>query len=323
MLSKGQAHNLGNIIATILVAAVIATVLLGPLYAKIAEGFGEAQKFTNVAGEIKIDNPEEMAAAMRYVWDRSLSCDKVDGKAYPSLAATSLGSNPPCAGTTGTLAAGLENLIGNTGGDMEGEFGMIKFKINDSFTMNTGMYYGQGGGSHNPGGGDWDDSEKSAILTAGAGNPFSEYIAGGCWGYFSEAQAHSDAHSVFSLHFLETGASSRITSQGAGWTIDNAIGPASYDKSFCSSLDPGDALLQVKNKMGAATNLFDHYGAPHDCPGGVGCASGHLDIQFCEGDEGVMQSNKGNPTNSGEHTGALGGGEVFPFIEIEETGPSC
>ncbi|MFB6193002.1 MAG: hypothetical protein ABEK00_02025 [Candidatus Nanohaloarchaea archaeon] len=312
---KGALESgLGEIILTVLIAAVISGAMFGPLGAKIGQGFKEAEKFTDVKTKVTVDDKETLGDLSQYVFWRAWGCEHVSSETFQGLADTSLGANPSCAGVAGTVAADINNLYANSGNDMEGKFSRVNFVINDTITLKTGLGFGP-------------DGKSATLLGVSTGDRFgksgySDWIWSGCtkyqpgvgdsWGGSWESKG--PPYSFFTLFFKNGGGSERIQSIGTGKTIEERYADkGNNDPLYCDEWNDGPWL----------TKPSSHTGNPkdHEETGG-----NFIKVKLCPGDKGYIETRKGYPNIAGEYgrrTATVNNGNLYGMIQITSMNSSC
>ncbi|MFB6199326.1 MAG: hypothetical protein ABEJ83_00480 [Candidatus Nanohaloarchaea archaeon] len=315
MLRKGALESgLGEILLTVLVAAVISGAMFGPLGAKVGQGFKEAEKFTDVTTTVTVDDKETLGDLSQYVFWRAWGCDKVSSETFEGLSDTSLGSNPPCAGAGGTLVSDINNLYANTGNDMEGKFSRVNFVINDTITLKTGLGFGT-------------DGKSATLLGVSTGDRvgksgYSDWIWSGCtkyqpgvnddWGNSWESKG--PPYSFYTLFFKNGGGSERIQKIGSGKTIEDRYDDNGYnDPIYCDEWNDGPWLTKPSSNTG---NPKDH----EDTGGN------YVKVKLCPGDKGYIETRKGYPNIAGEYgrrTATVNNGNLYGMIQITSMNQSC
>lgn len=329
MLRKGALESgLGEIMLTVLVAAVISGAMFGPLGAKVGEGFREAEKFTDITTTVEVENPEVFGSLSKYVFFRAWGCSNVESESFSGLTSTSLTNTGqmPCASAGGTLAAGGRNLYTDTGGDMEGKFGRIDFVINDTFTLNTGEGFGP--------------DDKAAVLAGvstgegtneGRKTGYSDWIWGGCTAYdpvvsdsYMSNHAYDDdpPHSYFTLFFKNGGGGSRVTRHGNGITLeDRESRDNDPDPIYCNEWNDGPWLTKPVEETGFPGGSFEDRAESYSTSG-----SDYVNVRLCEGDQGYIEVRKGYPNTEGESTGSVASNnnnDLYGMIQITNMNESC
>lgn len=326
MLRKGALESgLGEIILTVLVAAVISGAMFGPLGAKMGEGFKEAEKFTQVNTTVVVDDKETFGDLLKYEYARAWHCDKVDSETFPGLASTSLGANPPCAGAGGTLVKGVSELYDSTGQDMEGKFGRVNFKINESFILRTGEAFGP-------------SEVETTLLGVSTGRltraGYEDWIRTNCDDYhpgvndgFRRSGKLTDdtqylmkgkPESFFTLFFTGGEGTDRVVRSG-GNTIEDRSEEWGISHLYCDSAAAG--------KGSWLTKPGDDVGEPKDPAEGESYVSSKL----CKGDKGYIEVRKHLPQNEGEASGGWLGSanfadnndNLYGMIQITDKNSSC
>ncbi|WEL23901.1 hypothetical protein [Candidatus Nanohalovita haloferacivicina] len=337
MLRKGALEaGLGEIMLTVLVAAVISGAMFGPLGAKVGEGFREAERFTNVNTTVVVDDKETFGELLKYNYWRAWSCDDIEGETFSDLRSTSLTDDGavPCAGAGSTLAKGAQELYSSSGNDMEGKYGRIKFKINSSispFRLKTGLAFGSNSAATLAGVSTGDGPNGKA--------GYSDWLFGpGCadWkpvvgdGYASQAVTQNGQkiinkkpYSFFTLFFKNGGGSSRVNTEGGGRTIEQRYQDGGEnDGLYCDEYNDGPWLTKPgeengfpKDENSVTNNGQDHY----------------VEVLICPGDEGYIETRKGSPHNAGEASGDMLGvlstgdneDNLYGMIQITDMNSSC
>lgn len=333
MLRKGALEaGLGEIMLTVLVAAVISGAMFGPLGAKVGEGFKEAERFTNVNTTVVVDDKETLGELLKYNYWRAWNCEDIESETFNELKSTSLTDDGavPCAGAGSTLAKGVSDIWkGNTGQDMEGKYGRIKFEINSSiqpFTVKTGEAFGPSnaatiaavstgdGASGNAGYNDW-------LFGSGCWNWQPLVSDNYKWGFWDDKQKiiAGEPESFFSLFFKNGGGSSRINKQGNGVTIEDRYqSHGQNDGLYCKEYNDPFYL----------TSPHENTGYPKD-ESKVG--NDYVEITLCPGDKGYIETRKHSPHNAGEAEGDFfgvanpndNGDNLYGMIQITDMNSSC
>lgn len=317
MLRKGALESgLGEIILTVLVAAVISGAMFGPLGAKVGEGFKEAEKFTDVTTQVTVSDSDTLGDLAQYSFWRAWGCDKVSGETFRGLRSTSLTDDGqvPCAGAGGTVAADINNLYANTGNDMEGKYSRVNFVINDTITLKTGKGFGPEG-------------KSATLLGVSTGDEFdksgySDWIWSGCtkyqpgvnydWGNSWESKG--PPYSFFTLFFKNGGGSDRIQREGSGKTIEHRYSDnGNNDPIYCDEWNDGPWLTKPSSNTG---NPKDHEDA----------GDSYVRVKLCPGDKGYIETRKGYPNIAGEYgrrTATVNNGNLYGMIQITQMNSSC
>lgn len=321
MLRKGALESgLGEIILTVLVAAVISGAMFGPLGAKIGEGFKEAEQFTDLTTQVTVSDSETLGDLAQYSFWRAWSCDKVGEETFQGLVSTNLTEDGrlPCAGAGGTAASSVQNFYSNTGNDMEGKYSRVNFVINETITLKTGEGFGP------------DDGKSASLLGVSTGTEYdkagySDWVWGDCTAYDAgvsdgymrgeDWESQGPPYSYFTLFFKNGGAGDRIQRHGDGATIeDRYASGGENDPLYCNEYNDGPWLTKPSSKTGNPKD-YDSTG------------DSYVEVKLCPGDKGYVETRKANPTTTGESTGSIGSNnndELYGMIQITQmNGSSC
>lgn len=324
MLRKGALESgLGEIILTVLVAAVISGAMFGPLGAKVGEGFQEAEQFTDITTQVTVSDSDTLGDLAQYSFWRAWGCDKVEGESFPGLTSTNLTENGqlPCAGAGGTAASSIQNLYSDTGNDMEGKYSRVNFVVNETITLKTGEGFGP------------DNGKSAALLGVSTGEGtgkagFSDYVRGSCaaydpgvwrdWGDSWESKG--PPFSFQTLFFKNGGGSERILRHGDGHTIEDLYSDRNQPIGlYCHPLPTQGKRL---------TKPVENTGFPNENPNtNDDVGEDYVEVKLCPGDKGYVETRKGYPTSTGESTGNPGStnnNNLYGMIQITQmNGSSC
>ena len=320
MLRKGALESgLGEIILTVLVAAVISGAMFGPLGAKIGEGFQEAEQFTDLTTQVTVSDSETLGELAQYSFWRAWGCDKVEGETFPGLKSTNLTEDGqlPCAGAGGTAASSVQNLYSNTGNDMEGKYSRVNFVVNETIILKTGEGFGP------------DDGKSASLLGVSTGDRFdragySDWIWTGCtsyssgvwrdWGNSWDSDGKGPPFSFFTLFFKNGGGTERIQRYGNGATIEDRYeSGGTNDPLYCDEYNDGPWLTKPSSKTGNPKD-YDSTG------------DNYVEVKLCPGDKGYVETRKAYPGNTGETSGSIGSDNndnLYGMIQITQMNSSC
>ena len=321
MLRKGALESgLGEIILTVLVAAVISGAMFGPLGSRIGEGFQEAEQFTDLTTQVTVSDSETLGDLAQYSFYRAWNCDKVEETTFKGLTSTNITDTGqlPCAGAGGTTASSVQNLYSNTGNDMEGKYSRVNFVVNETVTLKTGQGFGP------------DDGKSAMLLGISTGDRFdkagySDWVWGGCNAYDAgvsdgymrgeDWESQGPPYSYHTLFFKNGGGSDRIQKYGEGATIEDRYDSGGQnDPLYCNEWNEvGSWLSKPSSKTGNPKD-YDSVG------------DSYVEIKLCPGDKGYVETRKGNPTTTGESTGSIGSNnndELYGMIQITQMNSSC
>ena len=332
MLRKGALESgLGEIILTVLVAAVISGAMFGPLGSRIGEGFQEAEQFTDLTTQVTVSDSETLGDLAQYSFYRAWNCDKVEETTFKGLTSTNITDTGqlPCAGAGGTTASSVQNLYSNTGNDMEGKYSRVNFVVNETVTLKTGQGFGP------------DDGKSAVLLGVSTGEGtgkagYSDYVRGSCsaydpgvwrdWGGSWEEKG--PPYSFQTLFFKNGGGTDRIVKHGNGATIEDIYSDRDKPKGlYCLPLPTQGSRL---TKPVPETGFPDYSeslvtqsssGVNYDSTGG-----NSVEVKLCPGDKGYVETRKGYPTSTGESTGNIGStnnNNLYGMIQITQMNSSC
>lgn len=325
------------VLALLVGGIVLAAITGGPLYNTLMEGSNKNKELLkSISGTITIDGETEqerqetLADAAMYVYDRAWGCEKVIDQldyakdnsnsrdsAYPGMEGTVYSANPDCVGKEANVLARPEDLWGDPGNDMEGKFGKINFEVKKPFTMELKTRY----------------SAESKAFSSVDENDLYFQVNGVATetGYYEKAKNEKGNVNVeihygrynFPVFFKKDG-SSRVDKTGSdAYTLEELLvssetfevqrGPSNFQEYTIS--DTAGWYLPALDSVSYSVSPLRVSGSDRATINGQGSIS----VQFCPGDEGYIQANKGKPAFQGDAASKT----VYPFIQLTKLGESC
>jgi len=333
---------------------------VGDLGSALGEGFSSLGESTDYRIDLGDNGAEKLSQAARFVRMRAGNdgCAEdsnsgpyssvpsyIEDEGFPALRDSYIGEYPTCESSTSTLSRGIQGGIQELGQDQEGIYSRVAFEVKEEFTITSnGDTWLEGGGDDSRGiravaEGSLEsntldscgvDALDRAIQTGAAGAVLGAStgigvgaVGGATIGFVSGGVGNAIAGAEFvgtDDKYVIFVRPDQMDQRTNGWINDaeraNGDSFGYGNRLYCHGLGDEinlDGLLSeehlTRSPLRAA--YIEYYGSD-------------VRFQFCPGDEGYIQMNKGKPQNDAEAgEDLLGGAHKFPFIVITDKGDNC
>lgn len=297
------------------VAFIGATLVTGPLQSAMENILDDVNSFQSQGTDLEVEDHYDLAGGAKLTMDRALECDRVARK-YPDLRGTKIGQKPKCSRSPLPAPPATDNLpevpegdlsgaVEGTGDDVEGIDGRLTFNI----TKSGGIVL------------------RSIDVQTQTEQDIGAPLNGGGYGterggaYFEIDGVSKKPYEDTVVSSCETRAGYETPSSDSSTDYPAASNKFSYIVTFKNAPDDVTDRFEFGKSSGDLTELSD----PGPYCGGV--VDNQLDdklsrVKLCQGDQGYIQVNKGEPTNNARREDPQGK-KTFGYIQITDPVEEC
>jgi hypothetical protein len=303
------------------VAFIAATVVTGTLQSAMEDILNDVNSFQSQGTDLEVEDHYDLAGGAKLTMDRALECDRVVRENYPDLGGTKIGQKPECSRSPlpappvndniPELAEGdLSGAAEGTGDDVEGVDGRLKFNI----TKSGGIVLRS------------TDVQTQTEQEIGAPLNGEGYGTERYGSYFGIDGVSKKSYEDIVESSCDTRAGYETPSS------DDSTGRPETDEEFTY-------IVTFKNAPDDVTDRFDFGDGFGDAwegdlaelsdqgPYCGGVVDDQLDdrlsrVKLCQGDQGYIQVNKGEPTNNARREDPQGK-KTFGYIQITDPVEEC
>lgn len=283
--SMGIRTILSLVLGLMVLGTLVSFSTVGSIGGAIQQGFDQITDQTDFTTDV--DDVETLSDLTLFVRDRAMNegCkivkEKNSGGGYEGLKGTRLTQTPECFGADASIIRGQDAITADDN-YMPGIYSREKFEVKDTVKIDT------------INGNTWLEGDKG-VIGVKSGSP--EYID------IKWDPSNNKLKFEESVEEINTFLYGDFIGDQMGYLADEATGSETYAAEVIVFFEDGSVTER--------TNL-DETAEPSE--------NKDVILQFCEGDKGYVQSNRGDIDDD---SGTSSEEPLFPIIVIEEAGDNC